>query len=108
MSEEGLQPTSITCTILFKLITLSVCTAADMPRVMALVEGLGDPMDEALFTCLVEACWQSRNLELLTQRLQEGKAQGSSPKLTAPAYGAMIKAMARHATRRRSGRCGTR
>ena len=50
-------------------------------------------MDETLFASLVEACLQTRSLEMLPMRLYVGKGKkGSSPKLIAPAFGAMIKA----------------
>ena len=50
-------------------------------------------MDETLYTSLVKACLETRSLESLPMRpyVRKGK-KDSSPKLTAPACGAMIKA----------------
>lgn len=91
MQDANLKPTTITCTIIFKLVSAGGFES-DMTRAMALADALEEPIDEAMFTSLVEACLVTKRLDLLTAKLRSSKATNNCPKLCAPVYGAMIRA----------------
>ena len=60
-----------------------------------------EPMDEALFSSLIEACVRIKHLNLLSNLMQRYSQRGCSVNLTAPAYGFMINTFgrARHDSR---------
>jgi pentatricopeptide repeat protein len=91
MRQAGLAPTSVTCSILLKLVTRP-SHGADMSRVMSLVKEGDVQMDEVLLTSIVEASLKTQRLDLLAERLRECKDKGVLNRLSAPTYGAMIKA----------------
>jgi len=91
MRAAGLAPTSVTCSILLKLID-SPQQGVDVPRVLALVEESETIMDEVLLSSLVEACLKSQRLDMLAKCLHQSREQGLTIKLSAPTYGSMIKA----------------
>merc|ERR1719199_2303031 len=62
-----------------------------MSRVMSLVKE-DVHMDEVLLTSIVEASLKTQRLDLLAERLRECKDKGVLNRLSAPTYGAMIKA----------------
>jgi len=90
MHQADLRPTSVTCSILLKLVT-KPSHGADMSRVMSLVMEEVQ-MDEVLLTSIVEASLKTQRLDLLAEQIRECKDTGILNRLSAPAYGAMIKA----------------
>jgi len=91
MRQAGLTCTSVTCSILLKLVTRP-SHGADMSRVMSLIKDGEVQMDEVLLTSIVEASLKTQRLDLLAERLRECKDKGVLNRLSAPTYGAMIKA----------------
>jgi len=91
MRSAGLSPTSVTCSILLKLIA-KPSHGADMSRVMSLIKEADVQLDEVLLTSIVDASLKTQRLDLLSERLRECKDKGILSRLSAPTYGAMIKA----------------
>ena len=54
-----------------------------------------EPVDEVLFSSVMEVCIRIRRLYRLTEIMQKYEKQGGLPTLNAPAYGSMIKAYGR-------------
>jgi len=88
MQAADVQPTAVTCSMLLKG---KLESRADMSKVLGLVDTI-EPMDEVLFHALAEACVRTGQLQLLSKYQAKLSSQGSSPVLTAPTYGSMIKA----------------
>merc|ERR1719231_2242516 len=59
---------------------------------MELLEQTEEPMDEVLFSSVIEACVRTRRLDLLSDMMWKYAKQGGLLALTAPTYGSMIKA----------------
>merc|ERR1719169_373653 len=55
MQAAGTTPNSVTCSILLKSLTRN-SHSADVTRTMDLIEVMEDPMDEVLFSSVIEAC----------------------------------------------------
>jgi len=53
---------------------------------------MDEPMDEVLFSSVIEACIRTRRLDLLSEMMRKYAKQGGMLSLTAPTYGSMIKA----------------
>ena len=51
-----------------------------------------EPMDEVLFSSVIEACIRVGQLNLLSQKMRKYASQGGPVALTAPTYGSMINA----------------
>merc|ERR1719160_2282613 len=91
MQAEGVSPNSVTCSILLKALTAR-SPLDEMKRTMALVDRMEDPMDEVLFSSVIEACLRLGQLDTLSEQMQKFAKQGGLVALTAPTYGSMIKA----------------
>merc|ERR1719171_3150117 len=91
MQANGVAPSPATCSILLKALTQH-SLASDVSRTMELLDMMQEPMDEVLFTSVVEACIRIRQLDQLWSRVQRYMTQGGMQALTAPTYGSMIKA----------------
>merc|ERR1719169_144795 len=87
MQAAGTTPSSVTCSILLKSLTRN-SHSADVTRTMDLIE----PMDEVLFSSVIEACIRVGQLDLLSDKMRKYAQQGGLLALTAPTYGSMIKA----------------
>merc|ERR1719456_1711013 len=59
---------------------------------MDFVDHMEDPMDEVLFSSVIEACLRIQQLDLLSEKMRKYASQGGLVALTAPTYGSMIKA----------------
>jgi len=59
---------------------------------MELLQEIEEPMDEVLFSSVIEACIRSRRLDLLSDMMRRYAQEGGLLALTAPTYGSMIKA----------------
>jgi pentatricopeptide repeat protein len=59
---------------------------------MDFIEHMEDPMDEVLFSSIIEACLRVGQLELLSDQMRKYARQGGLLALSAPTYGSMIKA----------------
>eukprot|EP00927_Polykrikos_kofoidii_P043880 TRINITY_DN3797_c1_g3_i1.p1 TRINITY_DN3797_c1_g3~~TRINITY_DN3797_c1_g3_i1.p1 ORF type:complete len:702 (+),score=129.43 TRINITY_DN3797_c1_g3_i1:142-2247(+) len=91
MRAANLKPTSVTCSILLKLVA-SPAHEADVPRVLALIENIETKFDEVLLSSIVEVCLKTRRIDLLKDQIRKWQNQGVALQLAAPAYGSMIKA----------------
>jgi len=91
MEAAGLAPNSATCSILLKAMTAH-SHSSDIERTMSFMNKMEEPMDEVLFSSVIEACIRIRRLDQLSIMMQRCAEQGGLPTLTAPTYGSMIKA----------------
>merc|ERR1719335_1629760 len=91
MRKQGESPNSVTCSILLKTLTQR-SSKQDVKCTMDLVDQMEDPMDEVLFSSVIEACLRIGQLDLLSRQMQKYARQGGLIALTAPTYGSMIKA----------------
>ena len=91
MRATGMTLSSVTCSILLKLLTRN-SHSADVTRTMDLIEQMDEPMDEVLFSSVIEACIRIGQLDLLSKKIRKYASQGGLVALTAPTYGSMIKA----------------
>jgi len=91
MKNQGESPNSVTCSILLKALT-ERASKQDVKYTMDLVDQMEDPMDEVLFSSVIEACLRVGQLDLLSRQMQKYARQGGLIALTAPTYGSMIKA----------------
>jgi len=65
---------------------------SDVQRAMEFMDEMQEPVDEVLFSSVIEVCIRIGRLDRLTELMQKYEKQGGLPSLTAPAYGSMIKA----------------
>jgi len=91
MQVAGHAANVVTCSILLKIIT-TPAHAADLKRILKLVDQTAEPSDEVLFGALAEACIRVGNLDLLSERTKAFAVHGGLGKIYAPTYGTMIKA----------------
>eukprot|EP00930_Biecheleria_cincta_P104744 TRINITY_DN9714_c0_g1_i5.p1 TRINITY_DN9714_c0_g1~~TRINITY_DN9714_c0_g1_i5.p1 ORF type:complete len:867 (+),score=189.92 TRINITY_DN9714_c0_g1_i5:92-2692(+) len=91
MLRAGLKVNLITCSILLK--SLSEHSGdSEVARIMALVDGLEEPIDEVLFSSTIEAFIRIGQLGMLSQFIEAQKTKGIFKGISAPMFGAMIKA----------------
>merc|ERR1719476_166963 len=91
MHEAGLRANAVTCSILLKSLTAHA-GAADIRRVITLVEEIEEPVDEVLFSSVIEACIRIQQLDLLSDLMRRYRRKAGIMPLAAPTYGSMIKA----------------
>merc|ERR1719262_1700553 len=91
MKAAGAAPNAVTCSILLKALT-DHSHSADVSKTMELLQDMDEPMDEVLFSSVIEACIRTRRLDLLSEMMRKYAKQGGLRALTAPTYGSMIKA----------------
>eukprot|EP00747_Dinoflagellata_sp_TGD_P114942 gnl/TRDRNA2_/TRDRNA2_172031_c0_seq19.p1 gnl/TRDRNA2_/TRDRNA2_172031_c0~~gnl/TRDRNA2_/TRDRNA2_172031_c0_seq19.p1 ORF type:complete len:953 (+),score=234.25 gnl/TRDRNA2_/TRDRNA2_172031_c0_seq19:173-3031(+) len=91
MRKEGVKANSITCSILLKSLTVQ-SISADVRRVMDLIEEIEEPIDEVLFSSVIEACIRIKQLDLLSDLMRRYRQKGGFVNISAPTYGSMIKA----------------
>merc|ERR1719235_1142763 len=91
MQAAGVKPNSVSCSILLKSLTIN-SYSSDISRTMDLIDQMEEPMDEVLFSSVIEACIRIRRLDLLSEMMRKYAKQGGMLALTAPTYGSMIKA----------------
>merc|ERR1719399_95561 len=91
MKAAAVTPNAVTCSILLKALT-EHSHAADITNTMDLLKQMDDPMDEVLFSSVIEACIRTHRLDLLSEMMRKYANQGGLVALTAPTYGSMIKA----------------
>jgi len=91
MKKAGVSPNAVSCSILLKALT-EHSHSTDMANTMELLEQMKEPMDEVLFSSVIEACIRTRRLDLLSDMMRRYAKQGGLLNLTAPTYGSMIKA----------------
>jgi len=89
MQSQGVTPNAVTCSILLKG---KMGSLSDVGRVLTLIDKMDQPMDEVLFLAVVESCIRTGRLDLLSRQTEKFLAQGAAANLTAPTFGAMIKA----------------
>jgi len=88
MRGAGFLPNAVTCSILLKLVT-SQLQAADLPRIIRLVDEMETDVDDVLLCSIMEACLRTGHLDLLPE-ITSRRPNGLT--LTIPLYGSMIKA----------------
>merc|ERR1719238_979679 len=81
MKAANVKPNAVSCSILLKALTEH-----------SHAQDVADPMDEVLFSSVIEACIRTRRLDLLSEMMRKYAKQGGLLALTAPTYGSMIKA----------------
>merc|ERR1719163_2726095 len=91
MRAAGTAPNAATCSILLRSLTEHSHTS-DVQRAMQLMDDMQEPVDEVLFSLVVEVCIRIGRLDRLTEIMQKHEKHATLPTLTAPAYGSMIKA----------------
>merc|ERR1719217_1363918 len=91
MKMAGAAPNAVTCSILLKALT-DHSHAADVQSTMDVLNQMDEPMDEVLFSSVIEACIRTHRLDLLSEMMRKYAQQGGMLALTAPTYGSMIKA----------------
>jgi len=91
MHAANVRVNSVTCSILLKALTLQ-SSASDVKRVTDLIDEVEEPIDEVLFSSVIEACIRICQLDLLSDLMRRYRQKGSFVNLTAPTYGSMIKA----------------
>merc|ERR1719158_1939424 len=91
MKAAGTSPNAVTCSILLKALT-DHSHAADVQNTMDILQEMDEPMDEVLFSSVIEACIRIHRLDLLSEMMRKFAQQGGLLALTAPTYGSMIKA----------------
>jgi len=91
MKAASVQPNSVSCSILLKALS-EHSHNQDVADTMDLLQQMDEPMDEVLFSSVIEACIRTRRLDLLSEMTRKYASQGGLLALTAPTYGSMIKA----------------
>merc|ERR1719491_1252945 len=91
MHEAGVRANPVTCSILLKSLTAHA-GAADIRRVITLVEEIEEPVDEVLFSSVIEACIRIQQLDLLSDLMRRYRHKDGFVTLAAPTYGSMMKA----------------
>lgn len=91
MLSAGLKANLITCSILLKSLTQH-SAESDLARVLKLINSVEEPIDEVLFSSIIEACIRIKKLETLSDFIEHYKTKGLFKNISAPVYGAMIKA----------------
>jgi len=87
----GLQPTSVTCSILLKSIQRT-SKPADVDRTMALVESMEGSMDEVLLGSVCEACVRAGRGDLLARHLHRQHKSRRVRVCGAHSFGSIIRA----------------
>jgi len=91
MHEAGVKANSVTCSILLKSLT-SHSISSDVRRVTDLIDEIEEPIDEVLFSSVIEACIRIKELDLLSDLMRRFRQKGGFVNLSAATYGSMIKA----------------
>merc|ERR1719463_431942 len=92
MREAGVTINAVTCSILLKFLT-DRSSPSEIERTMGLLDTLEEPVDEVLFSSVVEACIRIRQVHFLSDMIQKYRARGDFVALSSPTYGSMIKAL---------------
>jgi len=87
MQTAQVAPSGITCSILLKGQSV---TASEVRRILKLIEGLDESMDDILFSAIAEACIRTEQWDVLKAQMAELCSHGKV--LSAPTYGSLIKA----------------
>merc|ERR1719379_2997888 len=91
MQASGTAPNAATCSILLRSLT-EHSHISDVQRAIELIEQMQEPVDEVLFSSVVEVCIRIGRLDKLTEIMQKYEKGNRLPTFTAPTYGSMIKA----------------
>eukprot|EP00931_Biecheleriopsis_adriatica_P109517 TRINITY_DN8377_c0_g1_i1.p1 TRINITY_DN8377_c0_g1~~TRINITY_DN8377_c0_g1_i1.p1 ORF type:complete len:853 (-),score=199.84 TRINITY_DN8377_c0_g1_i1:178-2736(-) len=92
MKRADLRVNLITCSILLKSLTPN-SGESDLPRIMALIDNVDEPIDDILLASIIEACIRTKQLDILSDFLARYRSKAKNfAGLSAFSYGAMIKA----------------
>merc|ERR1719191_928026 len=92
MREAGVTINSVTCSIMLKFLT-DRASPTEIDKTMGLLDALEEPVDEVLFSSVVEACIRIKQVHFLSDMIQKYRTRGDFVALTSPTYGSMIKAL---------------
>merc|ERR1719453_2707586 len=91
MRESGITLNSVTISILLKALT-DRSSPSEIEKTMGLLDTLEEPVDEVLFSSVVEACIRIKQMGFLSDMIQKYRRRGDFVALSSPTYGSMIKA----------------
>lgn len=91
MGSCGLRPNHITCSILLKSIQPN-SRASDVERALAVVDAMGNEVDEVLLSSVLEACVRSGRSDLLVKQLRRLGGSKRVEVKGAQTYGSIIRA----------------
>jgi len=91
MRDAGVSMNSVTVSILLKSLT-DRSSRSEIQKTMGFLETLEEPVDEVLFSSVIEACIRIKQLNFLSDMIAKYRSRGEYITLTAPTYGSMIKA----------------
>jgi len=75
MKTAGAAPNAVTCSILLKALT-DHSHSADVSSTMEVLQQMDEPMDEVLFSSVIEACIRIHRLDLLSDMMRKYAKQG--------------------------------
>mmetsp|Transcript_25252 Transcript_25252/g.57307 ORF Transcript_25252/g.57307 Transcript_25252/m.57307 type:complete len:1005 (-) Transcript_25252:139-3153(-) len=91
MKQCGLQPNSITCSILLKTIQRN-SRPLDVDRTVSFVESVHDSMDEVLLSSVCEACIRAGRTDLLQKQLKRQRGSHPIKVFGAHTFGSLVRA----------------
>jgi pentatricopeptide repeat protein len=91
MREAGVTINAVTCSIMLKFLT-DRSSPSEVEKTMGLLDTLEEPVDEVLFSSVIEACIRIKQVHFLSDMMKRYRTRGDFVALSAPTYGSMIKA----------------
>lgn len=91
MRASGTRPNRITCAILLKAVQART-KAADVERVIAVLDELDEDLDEVLLCSVVDACIRAGRADLLMPQLSRQRSPGKTAVKGPHTYGSIIRA----------------
>ena len=91
MREAGVTINAVTCSIMLKFLT-DRSSPSEIEKTMGLLDTLQEPVDEVLFSSVIEACIRIKQVHFLSDMMKKYRTRGDFVALSAPTYGSMIKA----------------
>lgn len=91
MKQNNMKPNLVTCSILLKGVQAK-SRAADLDRVLALLDAVEEPMDEVLLSSVIEACVRVGHPTLLKKLLRKQRTAKRVSVTCAHTFGSIIRA----------------
>lgn len=92
MREQGMKMNSVTCSIMLKTLTMN-SSVREVKSIVGLIDEIDEPIDEVLFSSVIDACVRCQQLEYLSEFMVRHPCNGL--KLSALSYSSIIKAYGR-------------